>query len=135
MAREKYTLINGFQEMQDILRYLYMENTIAITNSIDVPLELSMTENGRIACRNMNYPEFEPTDWTDHMDVETCMAIAEQLRGQEPTMENTMLKNRWDELHTIVAMNISQNKLPFAMSHVVLEKNPHEPTRLDYATA
>lgn len=138
MAREKYTLINGFQEMQEILRYLYLENKITITNAIDVPLELSMTDNGRIACRNMNYPEFEPTDWTEHMDVETCMAIAEQLREQEPSMENTAFRNRWEEIHTTVAMCVSQNKLPLAISHVLLEKDPHpytEATRRDYATA
>lgn len=125
MAREKKVLLEGFQEMITIMRYLYLENTITIKNCIDVPLELSMTENGRIGCRNLNFPDNPPTDWTEHMDVETCMAIAEQLRNEKPNMKNTALKNRWEEIHVYVGCCIAQNKLPLALSHVLLENPPH----------
>lgn len=125
MARSKKVLLDGFQEMIEIMRYLYLENTITITNAINVPLQLSMTENGRIACRNMNYPEFDPTDWTEQMDVETCMAIADQLRGEKPQRKGTAFKNRWEEIHFEVCACVSQNKLPLALSHVLLEKDPH----------
>lgn len=117
MNRYKNVLLQGFDEMQTLLRYLYIEEKVTVNNSIDVPLELSMTETGRIICRNMNYPDFDPTDYTEHMDVETCMAIAEQLREKEPEMKKTMLKNRWEEIKTVVDFTISQNKLPFCISH------------------
>lgn len=80
--RDRDTL-RSFEDMKILYQYLYIsgERVIVIHNVIDVPLRLRMNDNGVILCKNMNFPEGEETDYTEHMTIQTVKAIVEQLPG------------------------------------------------------
>lgn len=123
--RDKDTLIKGFEDMKTLYQYLYMDenHNVTIENCIGVKLRLTMNENGAILCQNMNYPDLPPTDWTEKMTVATVQSIVGQL-GETPAEEfPKSFRNRWDELKSITAMNVSQNKLPLCISQITVEKN------------
>ena len=98
-----------FEEMKMLYQYLYMdeEHSILIKNAIDVPLSLRMNENGAILCKNMNFPEFEETNWTGNMTLQTVSAIIEQLKKTPSVELPEIVNNRWDEIKTIVSMEIA----------------------------
>lgn len=121
MSRSKQLLVDGFENMKILMQYLYMseEHSIVIKNCIDVPLELSMNDDGIVMCKNLNFPEFQETVWQENMDVESVQSICEQLIEQEPQTYKENMKNRWEEICFVVSVNISQNKLPLCISHII----------------
>lgn len=117
MARTKQMLTEGFDAMMSVYRYLYLDenNKITFLNTIDVPLELSMTDDGHVLCRNMNYPEYPPTDYTEHMTVSFMLDLKEQLMEIPAVEFPKSFQSRWEEIHALQAADTAQNRLPMCL--------------------
>lgn len=109
--RDRDTL-RSFEDMKILYQYLYIsgERVIVIHNVIDVPLRLRMNDNGVILCKNMNFPEGEETDYTEHMTIQTVKAIVEQLQETPAVDFPDSFASRWEEIKSICCVDMSLNK-------------------------
>ena len=109
--RTNDVLVNGFDNMKTLFQYLYMneEHYVEVVNTIDVKLRITMNDKGVFYILNTNFPDIPAHPDKDWMDVETCMAIVQQLEQQEPLMKNTAFKSRWDEVKTITKSTVFMN--------------------------
>jgi hypothetical protein len=108
VMRNNRTLIKVTENMKILYQYLYMDesHTVVVNNRM-TDLELSMNEHGDILCRNMKYPQFEPTKYNDRINLEDIDAIVSQLKMQPATKE--YFKNRWAEIKDTTLANIALN--------------------------
>lgn len=106
-------LIQGFEEIKILQQYLYMseDHFIEIENSIGVHLQIRMRENLHYYCKNMNFPDLPEACWSEDMYPENMLAIIDQLKHSNPIEFPKRFKSRWEEIHTITLMNVSQNQL------------------------
>lgn len=107
--RSRDILVDGFDDIKKLLQYLYMskDHKIVCNNGI-CDLEFSMTPGMTIMVRNMNFPDLPPTH--REIDLAEMLGIIEMLEEMLPTEFPDSFKNRWDEVKTICAANMLQNK-------------------------
>ena len=111
--RTNDVLLDGFEEILTLQRYLYMseDHFITIENRIGVKLEIRMRENLEYACKNSNFPEFPESNWSDRMTNATMLDIIAQLKTVPAVEYPYAFRSRWDEIKYITSAIIGQNKL------------------------
>lgn len=109
--RTKNVLINGFEEIKILQQYMYLseEHTVLVKNSIDVPLEIYMGENYHYYCRNLNFPNLPATNWSEHMTVNTMLAIIKQLKESPARRFPDKFSNGWEEVKSLLEANLILN--------------------------
>lgn len=112
--RTQEILINGFQNICTLQRYLYGNpgHTIELENAIQVTLHISMDDNGNFLMKNTNFPEFEPTSWTP--TTEDLLCAIDQLQEQPAKIHSNDFKNRWDEIKAYTAILATCNHIKHA---------------------
>lgn len=113
--RTNDVLLEGFEEIKILQQYLYMseEHFIEVKNSINVVLHIRMRENLHYYVKNMNYPEFGDTCYSDEMTNETMLAIIEQLKESPAVYFPDCFKSRWEEIKMTTMTNVTQNELKY----------------------
>lgn len=107
--RSKQQLL-AFHNLTKLLQYLYLGDTITITNAIQVRLTIRMNpETCGFEVRNENFPELGFCPFTEQMTVPVLFDIIEQLKTQ-PAERPASFRTRWDEIKTITDMNVSLNQ-------------------------
>ena len=103
-------ILFGFNDLKILLQYLYLEptNCIVIHNCIEVPLRLRMNDDGRVLCKNMNFPDGKETDWTGEV-TRNINAIVDQLQTVPATEYPNHFKNRWEEIKAFSQIQMSLN--------------------------
>lgn len=109
--RDSVTLVKGMEDVKVLLQYLYMaeEHHIVVKNSIDVPLQISMDEDGNFSCLNLNFPNVPPMKPYD-FPISSMLAAIDQLKEQPAEEFPKRFKNRWDEIDQMTRANIALNK-------------------------
>ena len=82
--RTNDVLLDGFNDIRTLQRYLYMsdEHYIEIENVIGVKLRIRMGENLHYYCKNMNFPDLPDACFSEAMTNETMLGIIDQLKGE-----------------------------------------------------
>lgn len=112
----------SFDDIPILLQYLYMseEHKILIHNAINVPLEIFIVtdekNNISFGCRNLNFPELPPMNYTDDAHPETLLRIISQLKKEKAVQFPQRFDNRWEEIKEITLTNLSLNKLYYERS-------------------
>lgn len=101
------------EEISILYQYLYMDEShfITIDNGV-AKLEVRMTDDGFFTAKNLNFPEFPPTNYTDMMVVPNLLGIIDQLK-EVPPEQFTSFGSRWEELRTITLSTVALNKMKF----------------------
>ena len=110
--RTKDVLVDVFEDIKILCQYLYMSDTnkIKIRNSIGVPLELYMDDNLRILCKNLNFPDVPPMDYSSEMHPDGLWSVIECLKEEPPEeIKNGRFDNRWEEIKNICRSNVALN--------------------------
>lgn len=107
--RTKDILVNGFEDIKILLQYLYMNknHTITVSNDI-VLLELSLTENMTLMCKNTAFPEFPATP--RDIVLEEMLGCVEQLKEMAAKEFPDSFPNRWEEIKTITKGTVATNR-------------------------
>lgn len=119
--RNNMTLFS-FDDIPILLQYLYMseEHKILIHNAINVPLEIFIVtdekNNISFGCRNLNFPELPPMNYTDDAHPETLLRIISQLKKEKAVQFPQRFDNRWEEIKEITLTNLSLNKIYYERS-------------------
>lgn len=109
-------ILFGLEDIAILQQYLYLDpaNTIQVKNSINVPLEFSMNDDGIIMLKNLNFPD-NPAHKED-VSIPTWLAIIDQLKEQplknmaDWTVNKEQYKTRWDEIVAITKINVDLNR-------------------------
>lgn len=103
--------LHGIDEIPTLLKWLYLseKNTVTVENVIGVKLELSMTDEGRILSRNLNFPELEPHGFDSELNTDSLVSIIEQLKENPAEQFPDRYASRWDEIKTLTAMQMTVN--------------------------
>lgn len=107
--RTKDILVNGFEDIKILLQYLYMNKNHIITVSNDIVLlELSLTENMTLMCKNTAFPELPaaPRD----LVLEEMLGCVEQLKEMAAEEFPDNFPNRWEEIKTITKGTLATNR-------------------------
>lgn len=112
-------LIDGFEEIKILQRYLYMseDHFIEIKNSIGVPLRIRMGENLHYYCKNMNFPSVPEICWSEDMHINTMLAIISQLKESKPVEFPERFESRWQEIRAITDANTTLNLMKWRKNH------------------
>lgn len=107
--RTKDILVNGFEDIKILLQYLYMDknHTITVSNDI-VLLELSLTENMTLMCKNTAFPELPATP--RDLVLEEMIGCVEQLKGMAAKEFPDRFSSRWEEIKTITKGTVAANR-------------------------
>lgn len=108
--RSKKTLTE-LRDVGTLFQYLYMNETHSVIayNEIDVPLQVTMDEDGRTWMRNMN---FDHPAHLKVLDVSEWLAVVDQLKHR-PSKEALKLNNHataWDDICLVVDLNFAADK-------------------------
>lgn len=101
-------LVHGFDEVLTLVRYLYMneEHHVVVDNGL-CKMELTMTPSLKLMARNLNFPDLpamnRPFEWTE------MLAAIEQLKLAPAVEYPDCFKNRWEEVQSICAHNMTLN--------------------------
>lgn len=124
-----YRELKAFDDMKTILQYLYLGNTLTVTNEIGVSLELSVSDSGILCQKNLNYPQYGRSPWSENMTIENAMGIVEQL-SERPAMLKMNFSNMWEEIKAIVELNLLQAATEDRGFPTTREKCPTNPTEI-----
>lgn len=108
MSRTKDILIEGFDNIQILQRYLYMseDHFIEIINRIGVKLQIRMGADLDYWCKNMNFPDLPDMNWSERMTTRTMLSIIEQLKNAPAVQFPERFSSRWEEIQSITMMNV-----------------------------
>lgn len=107
--RSKDILIGGFDDIQILFRYLYMdENHSVIFNNGICNLELTMTPDMLIKRKNMNFPHLEPM--LCDINLNEFIGIIDQLKHSKAVQFPDYFTNRWEEIKSITLDNLVLNR-------------------------
>ena len=111
--RTNEILIDGFQDISTLQRYLYMseKHYIEVENMLGVWLRIRLDENLHYYSQNMNYPDSPESCFDDFMSIKTLLSIIEQLKGNPATEFPDGFESRWEEIKAITSANMVQNKM------------------------
>lgn len=100
-----------FKNIATLNHYLYMDkdNYIDFFNGV-ATLRITLNDDYEYQMTNLNFPNLEPTNFSQEMTIPVIKEIIKNLKEQKPEMKNTMLKNRWEEILTIVSMSKTLSK-------------------------
>lgn len=112
--RDAQTL-RDMEEIAVLWQYLYMDenHTVEVKNSIGVPLQFRMNEDGYVLQKNLNFPNVP--EHTEELALPVWLAVIDQLKGQ-PLKEmagwqvGPNIRNRWDEITLLTKTNMSLNR-------------------------
>lgn len=96
--------VDIFEDIKKLQQYLYIGNSVTIKNAINVELEITMDKSFNYWCKNMNFPQNPPMEFSSEMTIPVIIDIIDQLKETSPQMANTQLKSRWEEVKTEIAM-------------------------------
>ena len=100
------------EEIPILWQYLYMneDHYITVDNGV-TQLEIRMTENCYFHAKNLSFPNLPDMSYTDMMTIPNMLGIIEQLKHVPPVEFPNEFKSRWEEIRTITAANVAQNKM------------------------
>ena len=106
--RTKDTLF-AFDDIAILLQYLYMdeENTIIVNNGL-CDLQIRMTDDCDILCKNLNFGESDLT-YNNHMTVNAMFAIICQLKTRSAIQFPGRFGSRFEEIKEITKSNLALN--------------------------
>ncbi len=116
--RDKFVLLEDFENMKILCQYLYMSENhkIVVHNAIKVPLEIRMRDDLHIECRNLNFPDIPAMHYDSEFNPFTMCNIVEVLK-EEPAVElPNAFKNRWDEIKALTTTQVSLNKMQASLN-------------------
>ena len=102
----------GMEEIIILYQYLYMDENhyITVDNGI-TKLEIRMRENCSFHAKNLRFHDVPDLDYTDMMTIPNTIGIIDQLKDVPAVEFPTCFTNRWEEIKTITATNVAQNKM------------------------
>ncbi len=108
--RTRDILTRGFDEIQILLRYLYMneDHAIVFDNGL-CKLEIKMTPSMDLTARNLNFPDFPATHRA--IELPELLGIIEQLEETPAVEYPDSFANRWEEVKTICASTMVQTQI------------------------
>lgn len=104
-------MLFDFDEVKTLWQYLYLsdEHSIEVENTLGVPLEFSMDENGVVWKKNLHFPDVPKT--RDRLEIPTWLGIIEKLKEQPAKdIPTGRFKNRWDEIRTLTLTDVALNR-------------------------
>ena len=69
-----------------------------------------MKEDFRFFCRNLNFPDLQPMDYTSNMTISNLDAIISQLKEQKSDKYDNNFASKWEEIKDITLANVALNK-------------------------
>lgn len=108
--RVRNVLIDDFNKISTLMRYLYMsdEHSIEVENTLGVTLKITMGEDLNFYCTNMNFPDIPPTNWSSEMTINRMLDIIAQLE-EKPAKMYSSFDSRWQEISDITQTNLALN--------------------------
>jgi hypothetical protein len=107
--RTKDTLLE-IADVAIFYQYLYMDKDHKITFNNDLTnLTLSMNDSLHVMCRNCNFPDLPPSDFSDMLTLPYILAVIDRLKDMPATEFPSSFKNRWEEIKTITQTNLTLN--------------------------
>ena len=99
-----------FKNIQTLNYFLYMDenNYIDYFNGMTT-LRITMNEHYSYSALNLNFPNSLPMDFSNEMTIPLMECIIQDLKEQKPLLKFTNLKNRWEEISTIVSFSKTLN--------------------------
>ena len=99
-----------FKNIQTLNYFLYMDenNYIDYFNGMTT-LRITMNEQYSYNALNLNFPNSLPMDFSNEMTIPLMEYIIQDLKEQKPLLKFTNLKNRWEEISTIVSFSKTLN--------------------------
>ena len=107
--RFKRTL-KDIDEVAILYKYLYLDkdNRITFNNGV-TDLQIRLTDNCRVMCKNMSFPHLPETDFTETLSLIYCMGIIGILKSQPPIEFPNAFTSRWEEVKSITQLQCSIN--------------------------
>lgn len=108
-------ILFGMEELKTLFQYLYLDesHTVEVKNSIGVPLQISMDDEGNLWLKNLNFPDVPKH--LEEMSISTLLAVISQLKDA-PRKETAgwqtgeHIKTRWDEIEALTSANVALNR-------------------------
>lgn len=99
-----------FKSIQTLNYFLYIDenNYIDYFNGMTT-LRITMNEQYSYSALNLNFPNSLPMDFSNEMTIPLMECIIQDLKEQKPLLKFTNLKNRWEEISTIVSFSKTLN--------------------------
>ena len=99
-----------FKNIQTLNYFLYMDenNYIDYFNGMTT-LRITMNKQYSYNALNLNFPNSLPMDFSNEMTIPLMEYIIQDLKEQKPLLKFTNLKNRWEEISTIVSFSKTLN--------------------------
>lgn len=104
-------ILEKLDKVNLIQKYLYMaeDHHIDIYNAINTPLRIYMDERCNVWCKNMNFPDTPPMNYSEEMSVGMWLAAVDILSVQPAVEFPNRFKNRLEEISQITMMNLAIN--------------------------
>ena len=100
------------EEITILYQYLYIDesHSITIDNGI-TQLQIRMTDGCYFTSKNLKFPNVPEMSYTDMMTIPNMLGIIDQLKHIPAVEFPTCFTNRWEEIKTITATTVGQNKM------------------------
>lgn len=106
--RTNEILVHGFDDVLVLLRYLYMSNEHSITVDNGMcKLELTMEPSMQFKAKNLNFPDLSAMNYP--FELPAMLAAIDQLKQVPATEYPDNFANRWEEVKSICAHNMTLN--------------------------
>ena len=95
-----------------LMQYLYMsdEHKIKITNSIGVPLVITMRDDFTVMCQNANFPHLPPMNFDSSLTLGETIGLVKQLKSLPATEFPDHFASRWEEIAETTRANLALNE-------------------------
>lgn len=97
------------EEVAIFYQYLYLGSAITFNNGL-ADLTLTMDEYFETKCKNGNFPNLPPSDFTDTLTLPYILGVIDILKKSKATEFPTSFTNRWEEIRTITLAQVGLNK-------------------------
>jgi hypothetical protein len=105
------TLINDFNDILILYRYLYMSEEHYI--DVETPmttLRITLNENLNFKCKNLRFPDLPDMSYNDMMTLNQSLGIIDQLKHKPGILNYRKENSRWDEIADITNANLALNR-------------------------
>lgn len=106
-------LIDGFEDITTLVRYLYLsaEHTITVNNGM-ADLQIRMDDDGDFLCKVLSFPDANEMLYSCNISSPVLVDYIRQLKTQPASkVWEKEFDSRWEEIETITMHNVAHNKL------------------------
>ena len=113
--RTKDVLLKDIENIRILCQYLYMDekHKVTIKDGFGIPREFHMDENLNVFCKNLNFPDNEPTLYNDNFSPRVMIDIIHRLKDEPAVEFPKNFSNRWEEITTITLENVALNHMEY----------------------